>query len=160
MKRIGIYLALAASLLIVLASPARAAKPSVQTIHTELSDFPLEDCGDFIVLLDLSHDETITTYFDSSGAAKSATIRFQFTATLTNSVTGKVAFEKGASIQFIEFSGGEGHVAGLILQIVVPGEGVVLMEVGELVFDLAGQADLSGEPQLTEGDSLFCTILR
>jgi hypothetical protein len=160
MKRIGVYLALAMSLLVVLASPARAAKPSVQTIHTELSDFPLEDCGDFEVILDLSHDETITTYFDSSGAPTSATFRFNFDATLTNSVTGKTAFEKGASIQFVDFSGGEGHVAGLILQIRVPGQGVVLMEVGELDFDQAGHAELSGEPVVIEGDSLFCTILR
>jgi hypothetical protein len=160
MKRIGVFLALVAAVVLIASPAAVAAKPTVQTIHTELNGFVLEDCGDFLVILDLTHDETITTFVDSSGTPVRMTIQFQFDATLTNSATGKVAFEKGASTLFVDLEGGEGHVAGLILQIVVPGEGVVLLEVGELEFDANAGVNLSGEPQVLDGGSLFCTILR
>ena len=160
MKKPLIALAVLAVLTLAMVSPAAAAKPSVQAIHTELSGFVLEDCGDFQILLDLTHDETITTFLDQFNLPTSSTIRFTFAGTLTNSVTGKIALEHGASTLFIDSSGEEGHQAGLILSIVVPGQGVALLEVAEVEFDGSAHASLSGGPSIPDDDSFLCSLLR
>jgi hypothetical protein len=143
-----------------LASPARATQPSVQTFHTEGRDLELEDCGDFKVMLDFSHDETVTTFYGASGSPVSSQIRFSFQATLTNSVTGRTANERGAYSIFVDLQTGESRQAGLVLLITVPGQGVALLELGHISLDAAGSASLEGIPQVTEGDSFFCSLLR
>ena len=160
MKRTLVVVGMVVAVALRLASPATAAGPIVQKIHTELTGFVLEDCGDFQIILDLNHDETIKTYFDKNGLPTRSTIQFNFDATLTNSVTGKVAFEKGSSTIFIDLTGGSEHQAGLILQITVPGQGVVVLEVAEVSFDGSANASLGGQPLVQEGDSFFCSLLR
>jgi hypothetical protein len=159
MKKSVIVIGVVAAFLLGLAAPALATKPTVQTIHTELSGFLLEDCGDFQIILDLTHDETITTYFDRSGAATSSTIQFDFAGTVTNSVTGRFADEKGHYSIFVPTQG-DGREVGLILSILVPGEGVWLLEVAGVDFDASLNATLSGSPHVTDGDDFMCTLLR
>lgn len=160
LKRAGILYGVIAASVLVPVSQAGAVQPIVQTFHTSLTNFVLEDCGDFQVILNLSHDETITTFLDESGAAVRSQIRFNFSATLTNSVTGKVALERGAFAIFVDLSSGEGRQAGLILQITVPGQGMVVLEIAQVSFDLAGNASLSGAPSVTQDESLLCSLLR
>jgi hypothetical protein len=160
MRRTATTLAVLLAAILGLASPARATQPSVESFHTEGSGLELEDCGDFKVILDFSHDETITTFYDPSGAPVSAQIRFSFQATLTNSVTGKTAAERGAYTIFLDVQTGEGSQAGLVLLITVPGQGMALLELGHISVDDAGNLTLEGTPQVTEGDSFFCSLLR
>jgi hypothetical protein len=143
-----------------LASPARATQPTVQAFHTEGNDLELEDCGDFKVILDFSHDETITTFYDRFGSPLSSQTVFSFQATLTNSVTGKTAYEKGRYTIFVDLRTEEVRQAGLVLLITVPGQGVALLELGHVSFDALGNASLAGSPLITQGDSFFCALLR
>jgi hypothetical protein len=159
MKKSIIAIGVVAAFLLGLAAPAFAAKPTVQTVHTELTGFLLEDCGDFQIILNLTHDETITTFFDRSGAATSSSIQFDFNGTVTNSVTGRFAVEKGHFTIFVPAQG-DGREVGLILSIVVPGEGVALLEVAGVDFDGSLNATLSGSPHITDGDDFMCTLLR
>lgn len=160
MRRTATTFAILLAAMVGLAPPARATQPSVQTFHTEGSGLELEDCGDFKVILDFSHDETVTTFYDRFGSPVSAQIRFSFQATLTNSVTGKTAYERGAYTIFADLQTGEGRQAGLVLLITVPGQGMALLELGHVSFDAAGNASLVGSPRVTEGDSFFCSLLR
>ena len=139
------------------ATPARAAEPIVQRIHSEASDLPVQDCGTFVVLLSYVHDEIITTFLDASGNPGKAQIRFHFTGTLVNSVTGKTAYEIGDYTVFTDFQ--NGRTVGLVLLIRVPGEGVALLELGSMSFDSSGHASLSGAPRVRQGESLICEIL-
>jgi hypothetical protein len=159
MRRTALTFAILLAAIVGLASPARASQPSVQTFHTEGHDLELEDCGDFKVLLDFSHDETVMTFFDSFGLPVSSQIRFSFRATLTNSVTGKTALERGAYSIFVDLETEESRQAGLVLLITVPGEGKALLELGHVHVDSAGNASLAGSPQITD-DSFFCSLLR
>lgn len=159
MRRTVLSFVVLLAVVVMFASPARASQPIVQRIHTEGSGLELEDCGDFKVMLDFSHDETITTFYDRFGSPASAQIRFSFDATLTNSVTGKTAKERGAYSLFADLQTGEARQAGLVLLIVVPGQGKVLLELGHVNFDSAGNASLAGNPQVTD-ESFFCSLLR
>jgi hypothetical protein len=142
---------------IVAAAPARAAEPSVQRIHSEGSNLPVQDCGTFTVLLSFVHDEVITTFTDEAGTPVRAQIRFHFTGTLVNSVTGKTAYELGDYTVFTDFQ--NGRTVGLVLLIRVPGERVALLEIGSLSFDASGHASLSGAPRVFQGEALVCEIL-
>jgi hypothetical protein len=95
--------------------PALAAQPTVTHLHTEGTDLPVQDCGTFVVLVDFVHDETITTYFDEAGTPTRTQILLNFSATLTNSVTGKSAYETGASMISLDLTSGQTRVAGLVL---------------------------------------------
>jgi len=151
--------ALAVTLLLLSGQPAWATQPTVQSFHSSGTNVPLEDCGSFLVLATFTLDETITTYFDDSGQATRAAIRFKLDATLTNSVTLKKAYELESSSIMVDLQSDQARTVGLVLQIRVPGVGVVVLELGQVTFDASGAATLSGGLTLEQGGSVLCSIL-
>jgi hypothetical protein len=158
MRRVLAVLGLALAMVLSLALPASAKQPTITRFHDEGSGVPVEDCGSFVVLLTFSHDETITTFYDNTGTPIRAQIRFSFSSTLTNSVTGKTAFETGDYTIIADLIGGDAKVVGLVLLIYLPGVGVVTLELGQVTFD-HGSIWVTSEPEILNGDSLFCSIL-
>ena len=158
-RRAWVSVALVAGLVVFLAGSASAVQPTVQTFHSSGSDVPIEDCGSFVVLLTYTHDETIVTYYNDSGTAIRAKISFKLSATLTNSVTGKTAYESGSSKIIVDLLADQARTVGLVLQIRSPGSGVVLLELGHVTVDASGRSTVSGPAVVVQGDSLLCSIL-
>jgi hypothetical protein len=154
-------LLVAVSVLAIVLSPgvAGAGKPQVQTFHAEGSDLEIEQCEDFTILLDFSHDTTITTYTDKDGSPVRSHISFQFVGTFSNPESGKSVYESGTYSVFVDLSTGEARVVGLVLLMRAPGQGVVLLELGQVQLDEGGNATLSGRPSAVEGASLLCSLL-
>jgi hypothetical protein len=141
-----------------LAVPFRASalSPTISSFHFEGSSIPVEDCGSFEVLLSFSHDETITTFYDKTGAPTRDQIRFVFSGTLTNSVTGKSADENGAYTITIDLTSDHANVVGLILVIRLEGVGVVTLELGHVTVE---QPSVINSPEILDGASFVCSIL-
>jgi hypothetical protein len=138
--------------------PTPALAPIITTFHSEGTDVPVEDCGSFTVLLSFSHDETITTFLDKSGTAIREQVRFNFSGTFTNSVTGKTAFENGDYTIIMDLNTGEAKDVGLVLLIRLRGVGVVTLELGQ-VTSANGVVSESGGPKILDGGSFICSIL-
>jgi hypothetical protein len=158
-RRTWVSIALVAGLVSFWADPASAVQPTVQSFHSEGSNVPIEDCGSFVVLLTYTHDETIVTYYDDSGEAIRAQIRFRFSATLRNSVTGKKAYESGSFTIIADLLSDQARTVGLVLQIRSPRGGVALLELGHVTVDASGSWADSGPAKVLQGDSLLCSIL-
>src|SRR5829696_5678079 len=80
-------LALAAAPLL-LAAPAGATAPTVETVTVQRHfEFP-GACGSFGVIADFSAERRITTFYDQAGNAIRTVIHAKTPGTLTNSMTG------------------------------------------------------------------------
>jgi hypothetical protein len=158
MRRAFTILGLVATMLLWQPGPVSATAPTISSFHDEGTNVPVEDCGAFVVLLSFSHDETITTYYDKSGVAIREQIRFNFSATLANSVTGETVGENGAYTITIDLARGETSTVGLILLMRLQGVGVVTLELGQATF--AGvRIGVTSTPGILDGGSLVCSIL-
>ena len=144
----------------ILSSPitASATAPTSVSFHDEASGLPVQDCGAFEVLLTFSHDESITTFYDKSGSASREQIRFNFTATLANSVSGKSAYEKGAYTIITDLASESTKVVGLVLLMHVRRVGVVTLELGQVTFNGA-TVTVARVPRILDGQASVCTIL-
>jgi hypothetical protein len=151
--------ALAATFLLFSGQPAWATQPTVQSFESSGTNVPLEDCGTFLVLATYTLDETITTYYDNSGQPIRAAIRFKLDAMLSNSVTLKKAYELESSAVMADLLTDEARTVGLVLQIRVPGAGVVVLELGKVTIDASGAATVSGGLTVEQGGSVLCSIL-
>jgi hypothetical protein len=159
MKRIIMLLTLGTTLVLVLAlaGSASAAKPVVRTDHFEGTEF-IADCGDFDVLTDFELDIREVVFFDDEGKEDFARVHFQFHDffySLDNSGTvGEGFAETNSGNDLVDLpSGNEITSVGLSYHVTVPGEGVVLLQAGRLVFDEAGEIVFQAGPhQVAEED--------
>ena len=158
MRRLLFGLVLATAMVVAIPGVASATQPSVTSIHVEGTDAPVEDCGTFTALLTFTNDETITTFYDTSGVPTREQIRFNFSGTFTNSVTGKAADELGNYSIFVDLVSGQAQTVGLELLIHMPGSGVVTLELGSVQFD-GGTISNVGSPTILDDGSLICSIL-
>jgi hypothetical protein len=159
MRKALFAIGFAAAMIPAMALPASAGPPTVSTFHNEGTDVPVEDCGSFTVLLSFSHDETITTFYDKAASPIREQIRFNFSGTLTNSVTGKTAYEVGDSTVIIDLTNGETQTVGLVLLVRLPGFGVATLEIGHVVFESGTITEVDSLQVLDGGDSSFCSLL-
>jgi hypothetical protein len=158
MRKPFIILALAVATVLSLSVSASAVAPTMSIFHDEGSGLPVEDCGTFEVLLTFSHDETITTFYEKAGLPTREQIRFNFSATLSNSVTGKTAHENGAFTIITDLTSGDTKVVGLVLLMYLRGVGVVTLELGQVTFDGA-RVSVTSSPRILDGASFVCSIL-
>ena len=157
MKRIIMLSTLAATMavMLALAGSASAAEPELETFHEEGTDV-VANCGDFKVLDDWLLDATVLTFFDSAGNPDYEKVHFEFHDFFYNSETGKGFAETNTTVVLVDpASGIEVSGTGLSYHVTVPGEGVVLLDVGRLERNEEGEiVFVAGPHQVHLGEDM------
>ena len=143
------------ALMLGLAGSASAAKPSVLTFEEEGTEL-IADCGTFEVLTDYVLEGRVTTYFDREGNEDYERWHLQFHDFFYNSETGKGFAETNTTVVLVDpASGIEVSGTGLSYHVTVPGEGVVLLDVGRLERNEEGEiVFVAGPHQVHLGEDM------
>jgi hypothetical protein len=159
-RRLLILTALALSSIFLIAQPAAATPPSVETFHEE-GEFELADCGTFLLTETFTQDVRITTFFNEQGEAVSVAIHVNFVGVITNSASGNTYRDPGHFLIVHDLTTGEETDAGVVFNTTVPGLGPVLHDTGKVVFDANGDVTFVGGPHtvLFETAPDPCTVL-
>jgi hypothetical protein len=103
----------------------------------------------------------VITYYDSAGnPVKSILTNYKSRFTVTATANGKTLLANDPVVNFTSFLSDTVVRLGLVYNYTVPGAGVVLLETGRVVFDLATGDVLfeAGPHQVLEGDTeAFCS---
>jgi hypothetical protein len=94
--RLLVLTALALSSILLIAPPAGATPPAVQTFHDEGEDL-FADCGTFLLTETFTEDVRVTTFFNEQGDAVSAAIHVNVVGVITNSLSGNTYADRGMS---------------------------------------------------------------
>jgi hypothetical protein len=157
-----LMLALAASF----GATAVAAQP--RPPYQERFDFsyeaePVASCGDFVMLADGAGTTHLTTYFERDGVPARVTLHGVYDGLLTNPLNGKTLAD-APSVPFItiDLASGVRTNIGTYWNVTVPGEGVIVIEAGRLVFDGAGPPVFIAGPHLPPPATIaiLCDALR
>jgi metal-dependent HD superfamily phosphatase/phosphodiesterase len=145
-RRIRIFLIGLASLLaLVPATAAFADGPQIQTFKEVYTDNVLVNCGDFSIIENAVTTVRVTTFFDDQGNSVRRIIHFTYSGTYTNSVTGKILTDTPDPQTYIrDYVNGTTAGHGLVFRITVPGEGIVLLDAGTVIFNADGTVTAYG----------------
>jgi hypothetical protein len=103
------------------------------------SDGAFISCPGFPVRGDFDVRRTVTTFYDDAGLPVRIVGHIHFSGSLTNTLTGKSIADQGNQIVTQDLRSGETTVVGPVRVETVPGEGVILADVGRIVRDRSGQ---------------------
>jgi hypothetical protein len=134
----------------VTASTAHGTPPVTTTFPFQEINALVANCGAFQILANYEGTLTETVFFDQSGNPVRVSLHGKARGTLTNSVTGYTV-QDAPTIAYFSFDlehGTSTHV-GVDYHITVPGEGVVVLQAGRIVF-----SDTSPEPIFIGGPHL------
>jgi hypothetical protein len=160
-------IALAATVLF--ASPVASASGD-RVIREEFGPFEIlgqvaADCGDFTVLADTVYRGHATLRFDAAGNLVQISAHERFTEILYNSNDPTKSLSSNpqqASNLLVNIANSTEWVAGTIFKFTLPGVGVVLHDVGRLVYDTSTGDILfqAGPAQYLNGDiAALCAAL-
>jgi hypothetical protein len=146
--------------MLALADSASAAEPETETTHKE-GTAVIANCGGFKVLDDFVEDGRMTTFFDSAGNPDYARVYVQIRDFFYNSKTGEGFAETNTISTVIDLQSGAEETVGLPYHVTVPGEGVVLLDAGKVIFNAEGEVVFeAGLHQVLSGDTeKFCDAL-
>jgi hypothetical protein len=118
-------------------------------------------CSGFDVIGDFSVERDDVTFFDSSGTPIKMVIHAHFVGTLANSVTGKSLSDDGNRIITFDLPNNTVTNTGLNLKVVVPGQGIIVIDAGRIVIDAAGNITSEAGPHDLENNALqpLCSAL-
>jgi hypothetical protein len=158
--RLLVLTALALSSILLIAQPAGATPPSVQTFHDE-GEFLFADCGTFQLTETFTVDVRVTTFFNAQGDAVRATEHVNFVGVITNSASGNTYPDPGHHQIVTDLTTGETTFVGLVFLTPVPRLGPVLHDTGKVIFDANGDVTFVAGPHTvlfgTNPDP--CTVL-
>lgn len=151
---------IAVSLALAPVTTVFAAEPDIQVFHDEGS-VVAADCGTFLALEDFEIDGRVTTFFDNDGNPVRVQVHVTYNGTLINSVIGLTLRDPSHLTLMADLQEGTTTHMGLAFAITVPGEGIVVLDAGKLVFDAEGNVIFEGGSHdfLDEGETLFCAAL-
>jgi hypothetical protein len=144
-RRLLVLTALALSSILLLAQPASATPPSVETFHEE-GEFEFADCGTFLLTETFTVDVRVTTFFNAQGDAVRATEHVNFVGVITNSLSGNTYPDRGHLQIVTDLTTGETTFVGLVFLTTVPGLGPVLHDTGKVIFDENGNITFIAGP--------------
>ena len=164
---VGVALALGA---IAPASTLAVAKPEVFGPFVDTYTFIGFDCGDFLIEISGTSTTTFTVSLDATGDVTRIVMRVRAPSdTLTNTTTGQFVVNRGEFQETLTPIPGtdqfEKSISGYRYFVNVPGEGIVLRDVGRIQYgDLeqtillwkAGKHDIEYDANL---QPLFCGLL-
>ena len=158
--RLLVLTVLALSSILLIAQPAGATPPSVETFHDE-GEFLFADCGTFQLTETFTVDVRVTTFFNAQGDAVRATEHVNFVGVITNSLSGNTYPDSGHFQTVTDLTTGEFTVVGLVFLTPVPGLGPVLHGTGKLIFDANGNVTFIAGPHnvLLGTNPDPCTVL-
>jgi hypothetical protein len=147
------------SIVIAALAPVRAEQPVIVEFQVPFSGL-VAHCDGFDVLEESVVSVRQITFF-ADGSRTRRQIHATHRGTLINSVTGfTVTDAPDAHTFFIDYSSGERAIRGLFFSVEVPGEGHIILEAGQLVFETDGSVTLNGPHQFFEGGLPFvCAAL-
>jgi hypothetical protein len=152
-----------ALVLALAAMPVLAAAPLQQRFDFAYESEPFASCDVFVILADGAGTTHLTTYFDRSGAPSRVTLHGVYSGLLTNPLNGNTLLD-APSVPFVtlDLQSGRQTSVGTYWNVTLPGEGVVLIEAGRLVFDGAGPPVFIAGPHLPPPATiaLLCEALR
>jgi hypothetical protein len=134
------------------AAPAAATPPDTSSIVEEYALPAFIECDGFAIDLRVTEEVTIREFFDSTGVVQRVSVKLMATDVLTNNVTQRQVLNRGVFEEMFtrigdteEFS----HtLVGFRYMGIAAGEGLVLQDVGRIVYDadhgvvsLAGRHD-------------------
>jgi hypothetical protein len=159
-RRLLLLAVLTLSSILVIAQPASATPPSIETFHDEGS-FLVADCGTFQLTETFTVDGRVITFFNEQGDAVSESLLFNFAGVITNSASGNTYRDPGHLQAVTDLTTGEGTVVGLVFNTTVPGLGPVLHDTGRLIFDANGNITFIAGPHTVELGTAPdpCTVL-
>ena len=166
----GRWLLLLATVVAALAFTASASATPPEMFHFEDSGSEpgIVQCDEFAIDLETTSTVDVTVFFDDAGEVVRVLVRTRATDILTNSVTGKTVINRGVFEEIFtriddtdEFTHA---LVGFRFMGTSPGEGLVLQDVGRIVFSpdeeeilfLAGQHKV---PEGPEAEAVFCAAL-
>jgi hypothetical protein len=159
-RRLLVLTVLALSSILLIAQPASATPPSVETFHDE-GEFLFADCGTFQLTETFTADFRVTTFFNAQGDAVSATVHVNYVGVITNSLSGNTYPDPGHLQVITDLTTGEETFVGLLFLTTVPGLGPVLHDTGKVIFDANGDITFVAGPHTelfgTSPDP--CTVL-
>jgi hypothetical protein len=148
--------------LVALTSPAVATPPqSEQLVDIGLGALPTIDCGGFNLTYEMSGERArVTTYFDSAGTPIRMRVRWTIHGTLTHSLTGAVLRDQSALNITTDLNTGEQTVVGVGFHYTIPGEGVIFLDAGRVIFGSDGSIQFSAGPKdAINGFAPLCNAL-
>jgi hypothetical protein len=166
---LGLLLAVMA--LLALAAPAPARPPVTETVPDSGTFVIAENCpGGYDVVITWNNTIRITTFYDAAGEVVRVVTHSDGSGTISNSVTGYTLEGSSPSIETTWIrpqnpgvDSGDKVTVGLYLKNTVPGEGIVLLDAGRVVFDAAGNAtwwSAQTEPRVTGAGSVdWCGLV-
>ena len=160
-NRIFIAVLLTSVLLLAFFSITLAKEPVVEKYDIANSFSIPCDNGAFKVDFVESGVAVVSTFFDKEGNWDRTQLNFTARGTGFNTDT-KTTYEHHASINEF-FEPGGAKFIGVLWHLTVPGKGVIVIDVGRLVFDEFGFVSFSGhtEPEFTVDDiTLICDGVR
>ena len=152
---------------LVLAPPANATPPEHFSFPDGGSEPHFAQCDGFEISLTTSGTTAVTVFFDAQGEPVRYLVYQHLADTFINSATGKTVVNRGVFQEvFTRIDGTDDFMhtlTGFRFLGTSPGEGVVLQDVGRIVYSLDEQEILflAGQHHLLEdGDAaLFCAAL-
>jgi hypothetical protein len=157
--------------LLALAVPAAAQPPARQTVIDSGTFVVFPGCpGGYDVVIAWNNTIRMTTFYDAAGQVVRVVSHVDGNGTISNSVTG-YTLEGGSPTvettwmrpQNPGLDSGDKVIVGLYFKNTVPGEGIVLLDAGRVVFDAAGNPtwwSAQTGPRVTEGASVdWCGLV-
>jgi hypothetical protein len=158
-KRLVFGVVLAVSLAFAAVASADAPTIVQQTLHRSIPNFI--QCPGFTVAGEFDVERTVMTFVDQSGTPIRQVIHVHFVGALTNTSTGKSIPDEGNQIVTNDLVAGTSTTDGRVRVDTVPGQGVILAQVGRVVRDAGGNVIfLAGQNDFQTGDfDQFCDYM-
>ena len=159
MKRLVVGFVLAVPLAFAAVASADAPTIVQQTLHRSIPNFV--QCPGFTVVGEFDVDRTVMTFVDQNGTPIRRVIHVHFVGTLTNTSSGKSIPDEGNQVITIDLLTGTTTVDGRVRVDTVPGEGVILAQVGRVVTDAQGNVlFVAGQQDFVTRDFAdFCAFM-
>ena len=156
---------LATAFAAIAAAPLSASAAPPETTTTEILDInvPVENCGSFTIIANYTGTIKETLYFNNQGDPIRLLFQGRARGTLTNSVSG-YSVKDAPSVRngFVDLVKGTETDVGVDFHITVPGEGVVVLQAGRIVFNGGPPPTFVAGPHLgppAESKAILCAAL-
>ena len=107
------------------------------------------DCGDFDVILDSTLRISVTYFSDDNNNPTAYEYQLKYTGTISNSATGS-SFADHTAYNGRRLLTGGNELHGVVYHVNVPGEGVVMLVAGRIVWDDNGDVSFAAGPGMYE----------
>jgi hypothetical protein len=144
---------------LILAAPASATPPTVETFHDEGTQ-PWTSCEGFDIVVNFNVDITERTFYNANGEAIRIQAQIRGEGQLVNTVTGATNTGSGPINETVDLRAGTVTDVGLGFHNNLPGVGIVALSAGKITFDGdTGDVLFSAGPHPDFEDIDWCSLV-